>query len=240
MGPAPNSVPATPGSVTSKGSPPHSPTCGARQARRPGGVGSVRRPPLPCTFHALHAHPHFQGQRPGSPEASWRAGPLSLLFGRMHGVEHREKNNWVPAAPPDHELSPVGEAPGCSGPLSSVPPSCLGSAPAGGCFATLTLSPGLEGAGPGPLPLRGHGDKSQRHTEGKEKTSPPDPRHPDSVLLPCAEGTGCSYFLPSPLPLPEELRKVHSLDKTPRLKWRCTPPVAPGYLSSFSLPRLVC
>ena len=202
VGPAPNSVPATPGSVTSRGSPPHSPTCGARQARSPGGVGGVHRPPLPCPFHALHAHPHFQGQRPGSPEASWRAGPLSLLFGRMHGVEHREKNNWAPAAPPDHELSPVGEAPGCSGPLSSVPPSCLGSAPAGGCFATLTLSPGLEGAGPGPLPLRGHGDKSQRHTEGKEKTLPPRPPPPrlrgySQVLKEQVAATSCPHSSPS-------------------------------------------
>lgn len=74
----------------------------------------------------------------------------------------------------------------------------------------------------------------------KKKHHPLTPATQTLWLLPCAEGTGCSYFLPSPLPLPEELRKVHSLDKTPRLKWRCTPPVAPGYLSSFSLPRLVC
>ena len=62
--------------------------------------------------------------------------------------------------------------------------------------------PGLEGAGPGLLPLSGHSRKSHRDTGDKEETAT------QTVwLLPGAEGTSCRLFLPAP-PSPNSPRGI--------------------------------
>lgn len=115
-GPGSNSLRCTPDSVTSKGCPPP-PLAGLKcePSLAPRWSRQCASPPA-STFPHVHSHPHFQGQRPGNPETSWRTGPLNLPFRRMRGVEHREKTTGHPQHPPPSIVSSpqVGEAPECS------------------------------------------------------------------------------------------------------------------------------
>lgn len=147
----------------------------------------------------------------------------------------RKKNNWVPAAAPHMSSSRVVETRGCCGPVvSSTWLSRVGEQ-SGGCGAggergvalpPLTLSPRF------PFPRSGRCSSWTCATqwtairlEGTPRTKTHlVPGTQTLCLLPGAEGIGCSYFLLPPFTLPEELWKIHPLDKTPRWNWMFMPP----------------
>lgn len=187
---------------------PHSPPCRSRP------------PPLP-------------GAEGWEPEAFLRAVPLSMPFRRMHGVEHREEKKQLGTrSRTPHVVFPGGRDswllwPCCQFYLALPSGGKVGWMWGGGergvALPPLTLSPRF------PFPRSGRcwswtcaTQWTVIRAEGTKTHLVPGTQ--TLCLLPGAEGIGCSYFLLPPFTLPEELWKIHPLDKTPRGNWMVIPP----------------